>query len=99
MAKRSPIKKFVEDSYRAIAKDKDSRNSGTRLRATDRLAVMCGALNIALRDQEPRSGEPPEKLPVVADNVSDSVKKMLDQQAKDRKRGGDNADKLPQSGS
>lgn len=91
MPRKLENRTFVENQYRYLSTYKKA-SAAIRLRAVDRLAVMCGFLKITLEDQEPESGKHVEELPVP--EVNNKVEAMLQQAARDRKKGGANADKL-----
>jgi uncharacterized protein YunC (DUF1805 family) len=92
MPRKTENRAFIENRYRYLATYK-GRNAGMMMQAVDRLAVMCGFLQLDLTAKENKAGEKPVVAP-----VDNKVQAMLEQAARDRKRGGVDA-KLSDSSS
>lgn len=93
MPRKTDNRTFLENTYRFLATYRKA-SAPTRLRAADRLAVMCGFLKIDIEDQEPDGGESPEDL-AGKKNTDATVDKML----RLAKRGGDNGNQLSEGSS
>lgn len=85
MAKREPNNIFVENRYRWLAKH--AKSDATRLRATDRLAVIYDILKIDLVDQREQNAPPTDikvSVPMEKIDLDKDAEEML------RKLGGAN---------
>lgn len=91
MPRTMACKQFVIMRLRHIASNKKA-SPATQLRALDRLATIEQMYEVTMKDQEPESGERPENLS--GPRLDDKVQSMLDRA---RRRGGDDANKLPES--
>ncbi len=89
MPRKTDNRTFLENQLRFLIA-KRSAKPHTKLRAMQTLIALCGFPQVAVKNVEP---EMPEDH---ANPVDDKIQKMLDQ---NRKLGGANADKLPQSSS
>lgn len=76
MPRRMTDREFIKNRYRWIANN--AKGDATKLRATDRLAVLAGLLTISLEDQLPQSGKPPEELKIVAPDLDANIEKMFE---------------------
>ncbi len=76
MPRKLETREFLINTLRAIARDRKV-SAATRVRAIDRIAVLCKFYDLKMEDQSPRDdGKKPEEMPIKTD-LDRQVEEML----------------------